>query len=287
MNPFCDLHTHSVFSDGTWTPEELIREACSIGLSAIALTDHNTVDGLNRFLNAAKGTEIEAIPGVEFSTDYLDMDIHIVALYVMPKHFAQVTELMTDGRVQKDASNRNLIDNLRKIGFDIDYDGLCAAVPGGQINRAHIARKMLENGWVKDMQQAFREYLEPHCGLYVPPHRPGSFEMIRFIRSIGAVPVMAHPFLKLNEEQLRVFLKHAKMAGLIGMETEYVSFDQKATALAKKIASEFGLLQSGGSDFHGDNKPGISLGTGRGNLHIPISFRNALRQIAYENEMHL
>ena len=121
---FCDLHTHSVFSDGTWTPEELVREACRIGLGAIALTDHNTVDGLSRFLAAAEGTGVEAIPGVEFSTDYLDLDIHIVALYVMPDHFSQVTDLMEEGRKKKDQSNRKLIENLKKIGFSLDYETL-------------------------------------------------------------------------------------------------------------------------------------------------------------------
>ena len=191
MKPYCDLHTHSIFSDGTWTPEELIREACRIELSAIALTDHNTVDGLSRFLRAAEGTGLEAIPGVEFSTDYLDMDIHMVALYVMPAHFPEVTEKMEQGRRKKDESNRNLIENLKRIGFSIDYEAMKASTPGGQINRAHIAGKMLENGWVSSRQQAFDQYLEPKCGLYQAPRRPDIFEMIHFIRSIGAVPILA------------------------------------------------------------------------------------------------
>ena len=280
MKPICDLHCHSVFSDGTWTPEELVREGIRIGLSALALTDHNTVDGLTRFMQAAEGTGLEAIPGVEFSTDYLGMDLHIVALYVMPAHFAQVTALMEEGRRQKDASNRALTEKLGRLGFAIDYDAIRNATPGGQVNRAHIARLMVDRGWVSNMQQAFQEYLEPQCGLYVPPKRPGSMEMIRFIRSIGAVPVMAHPFLKLDENQLRVFLNQAVPAGLLGMETEYVSFDENTTALAKQIAAQYGLQESGGSDFHGSNKPGISLGIGRGNLQIPIAFRDQLRSFA-------
>ena len=283
MNKFCDLHTHSVFSDGTWTPAQLVDQAQKIGLSAIALTDHNTVDGLQEFMNASRGKDLEAIPGVEFSTEYLGLDIHVLALYVLPDAFSKVTALMEDGRVRKDESNRDLIRELKKIGFDIDYEALAAATPGGQINRAHIAARMVQNGWVEDMQQAFHEYLEPGCGLYHPPKRPGIFEMISFIRSIGAVPVLAHPFLKLDEERLRALLKPAKEAGLQGMETVYVSFDEKTTELAKTMASQFGLLMSGGSDFHGDNKPGIHIGVGRGNLKVPVSFQKAIREAAEGN----
>ena len=280
MEKICDLHTHSVFSDGTWTPTQLIEEAERIGLSAIALTDHNTVDGLEEFLSAARGKNLEAIPGVEFSTDYLDMDIHVVAHYVMPAHFQEVTGRMAEGRRKKEESNLRLIENLAEIGFPIDYQALRDATPGGQINRAHIASAMLKNGWVSTRQEAFNRYLEPRCGLYTAPKRPDIFEMIRFIRSIGGVPILAHPFLKLNEQQLRELLPEAVKAGLLGMETEYVSFDAETTSLAKSLAEEFSLLESGGSDFHGDNKPGIHLGVGRGNLHVPLSFRDQIRQAA-------
>ena len=280
MEKICDLHTHSVFSDGTWTPTELIEESVRIGLSAIALTDHNTVDGLPEFLNAAEGKDLEAIPGVEFSTDYRKMDIHMVAHYVMPEHFPEVSFKMEEGRRKKDESNRELIENLRKAGFYMDYEEIRNATPGGQVNRAHIASVMVKNGWVCNMQEAFNRYLEPKCGLYQAPKRPDLFEMISFVRSIGAVPILAHPFLKLSEKQLRELLPRAKEAGLLGMETEYVSFDPEQTALAKSLAKELGLLESGGSDFHGDNKPGISLGVGRGNLRVPLSFRDGIRNAA-------
>lgn len=283
MEKICDLHTHSVFSDGTWTPTQLIEEAERIGLSAIALTDHNTVDGLHEFLSAAQGKNLEAIPGVEFSTDYMGMDIHVVAHYVMPSHFSEVTRLMEEGRRKKEESNLRLIENLSKIGFSINYEAMRDAAPGGQINRAHIAAAMLKNGWVSSMQDAFNRYLEPKCGLYTAPKRPDIFEMIRFIRSIGAVPILAHPFLKLTLDQLREFLPEAVKAGLLGMETEYVSFDEETTRMAKGLAREHGLLESGGSDFHGDNKPGIFLGVGRGNLHVPLSFRDGIRQAASLN----
>ena len=280
MEKICDLHTHSVFSDGTWTPTQLVEEASRIGLSAIALTDHNTVDGLSEFMDAAAGKDLEAIPGVEFSTEYLDMDIHVVAHYVMPAYFKEVSLKMEEGRRKKEESNLDLIENLRKAGFPIDYAAIRDATPGGQVNRAHIANVMVKKGWVSNMQEAFNRYLEPKCGLYSAPKRPEILETIQWICSMGAVPVLAHPFLKLSVQQLRDFLPAAREAGLKAMETEYVSFDAEQTALAKELVREFGLLQSGGSDFHGDNKPGIYLGVGRGNLRVPLSFRDGIRSQA-------
>ena len=280
MERVCDLHTHSVFSDGTWTPEHLVEEAERIGLSAIALTDHNTVAGLPEFLKAAEEKNLEAVPGVEFSTEYLGMDIHMVAHYLMPSVFPQVTYRMEEGKKKKDASNRYLIENLKKIGFSMDYDEMLSATPSGQVNRAHIAAVMVKNGWVSTRQEAFNRYLEPKCGFYEPPRRPGIFEMAEQIRIWGGVPILAHPFLKLSEAQLRVLLPQAKEAGLVGMETEYVSFDGETTALAKSLAEEYGLLESGGSDFHGDNKPGIFLGVGRGNLRVPYAFLEKIRSFA-------
>ena len=274
----CDLHTHSVFSDGTWTPEELVEEAERIGLAAIALTDHNTVAGLPRFLRAAQGKAVEAVPGVEFSTDYRGIDLHIVALDVCPAQFERVTALMEEGVRAKQASNLDLAQGLCRAGYPVDYAAICSAVPGGQPNRAHFAAALVEQGCFPDRQAAFRTVLDPSFGLYHPPKRPDVFEIIRFIRSIGAVSVMAHPFLKLDETGVREFLRQALPAGLDAMETRYVSFDEKTTALAIRIAGESGLRQSGGSDFHGANKPGISIGTGLGGLRVPAEFLPLLRR---------
>ena len=273
----CDLHTHSIFSDGTWTPEELVAEAERQGLSAVALTDHNTVAGLPRFLNAARGKQVEAVPGVEFSTDYLDLDLHIVALDVRARAYDQVTALMEAGNRAKEESNLDLCEGLRKAGYPLDYPAIRDATPNQQVNRAHIARAMVDLGYFPDKDVAFATVLDPRNGIYHPPKRPGSFEMIRFIRSIGAIPVMAHPFLKLDEAGVREFLRQAVPAGLIGMECNYVSFTPEQTALALRLCGEFGILPSGGSDFHGTNKPGISLGTGKGTLAVPAEYLPALR----------
>ena len=274
---YCDLHAHTIFSDGTFTPEELVAEAKKKDLSAVALTDHNTVSGLPRFLAAAEGSGVEAVPGVEFSTDYRDVELHILALFVKPEHYDVITELLEDAARRKEQSNIDLVAALRQAGYALDYDRIKGKTPNGQVNRAHIAAELLELGYVESVQAAFKQLLSPKHGYYVPPTRIGSYEAIRFIKSLGAVAVLAHPFLNLDEAGLRAFLPEAVACGLDGMETVYSKYTPEQTALAMSIAAEFGLKCSGGSDFHGANKPDIALGTGRGDLQIPAKWLETLK----------
>ena len=266
-----DLHVHSTYSDGTLTPEELIRLAEEIHLEAMALCDHNTVAGLPRFLAAAEGKDLLAIPGIEFSTDYMGTELHILGLDVKPEYYAAVTEKVNWMLLQKEKSNRDLVDALKAAGVDLDYDEIVAGTPSGQVNRAVIAAEMVRRGCCDSVKDCFKQWLSPKCGYYIPPARLDVFEVIRFIRSIGAVSVLAHPFLNLDEAGLRQFLTEAKPAGLDAMEVYYPKFSREETEMACAIAREFGLAFSGGSDFHGDNKPDTQLGTGRGELCVPYS----------------
>lgn len=277
-----DLHTHSHYSDGTYSPAELIDEAERIGLSAIALSDHNTVRGLDEFLRAAQDRGVEAVPGVELSTDYGDVELHMLALFVRPEHYEAINALVAQMAENKQKSNRALIEALREHGYDITYDEVCATA-NGNVNRAHIGAVLTEKGYTPSIQEAFRTLLSPVCGLYVPPQRLPVFETIEFIRSIGAVPVLAHPFLQLDEAGLRTFLDKAKTHGLVGMETLYSTYDEQTIALSRAIAEEYGLCESGGSDFHGARKPDIAMGEGRGNLAIPYEFLSELKKFALEH----
>ena len=276
----CDLHTHSVWSDGTFTPARLLEEAERVGLGAIALTDHNTVAGLPDFLAAAEGREVEAVPGIEFSTDYQDKELHILGLFIRPEHYAGITALLEDAQRRKVESNKDLIRNLNQAGYAVDYDKVAASTPKGQFNRAHVAAELVRLGYVASRDDAFRRLLSPEKGFYHPPKRMTAFECISYIRSIGAVSVLAHPFLQLDAGALEAFLTLAVPCGLNAMETEYVTYDAETTRLAGRIADRFGLLRSGGSDFHGGNKPDISLGTGRGNLAVPIDFIRKLQKLS-------
>ncbi len=277
MEQYCDLHTHSVFSDGTDTPARLIALAREASLAAVALCDHNTVAGLPDFLAAARGSGVEAVPGVEISTDYAGKELHILALFVSPRHYDDVSQLLADGDIRKEQSNIDLVAALNRAGFPLDYERIRAGTPQGHINRAHIAAEMLHLGYVQSVQEAFRLYLAPERGYYRPPRRPDACRTVCFIRSIGAVAVLAHPFLSMDEALLRVFLREAVPCGLNAMEVAYSKYSEATARLAARIAREYGILPSGGSDYHGTVKPDISIGTGRGMLRVPMAWLESLR----------
>lgn len=278
MERYCDLHTHSVYSDGTYTPAQLLQEAEERNLTAIALTDHNTVAGLPDFLAAAAGSRVEAVPGIEFSTDYNGTELHILALYLKPEYFSQVMELMQDYNRRKDQSNANLVAALNRAGYEISYEKIKSATPEGQVNRALIAAELMNMGYTFSIQDAFKKLLNPKCGFYTPPRRHSPQEMLGIIRDLGAVSVLAHPYLNLKEDQLRIFLQQAITWGLQGMEVYYSTYDEATTASALAMADVFHLIPSGGSDFHGANKPDIQLGVGRGDLQVPSRFAQILKQ---------
>ena len=275
MERYCDLHTHSVYSDGTYTPEQLLREAEEKNLAAIALTDHNTVNGLPDFL--AVNSRVEAVPGVEFSTDYNGIELHILALYLKTEYFAQVTALMEDYHRRKDQSNADLVMALNRAGYQINYDKIKASTLEGHVNRALIAAELTAMGYTESIKAAFKQLLQPKHGYYNPPRRSTPEEILGIIRELGAVSVLAHPYLNLKQDELTVFLEQATKYGLQGMEVYYSTYDEAATALALDTAAAFGLKKSGGSDFHGANKPDIRLGEGRGNLQIPASWLEELK----------
>ena len=270
-----DLHTHSHCSDGSLSPAQLLRAAEKAGVTAVALTDHNTVAGLPEFM-AAAGT-LEAVPGVEFSADYQGKELHILALFLPRESWAAVDTRLAQLHRDKEASNRNLVAALCAGGYAITYEEVLAIAGGGWINRAHVAQVLTRKGYTGSVREAFRTLLRRHGGFYVPPKLPDALETIAFIKKQGALAVLAHPLLSLEEMQLQEFLPLAKAAGLDAMETMYPLFDAAATQMLKKLAKEFCLLESGGSDFHGEAKPDIRIGTGNGNLTVTDAVLEALR----------
>lgn len=276
MAAFCDLHIHSNYSDGTMSPAQLISLAQEAGLAAVALCDHNTVQGLPEFLEAARNSTVEAVPGIEFSTEYRGKELHILGLFVEEAHYGAVNDLLHEAMRLKERSNIALVERLKEQGLSLDYRAIKSETPGGTVNRAVIGAYLVRHGLCESMEEAFDRWLSMECGLYVPPKRPDALETIRFIKSIGAAAVLAHPFLNLEEAELREFLARAE--GLDGMETFYPRFDDAQTKLACRIAEEFGLLKSGGSDFHGANKPDIRIGVGRGTLEVPLTLLEELKK---------
>ena len=266
----CDLHTHSVFSDGTYTPNEIIAEAKRLGL-IVALTDHNTAAGLPEFMNAAQKYGVTAVPGVEFSTEYNGKELHLLGLFVLPEHYAAVERMVKEQHVLKEISNMELVERLNQAGYLIDYAKVKGRNPNGNANRAHVAAELLERGYVTSIREAFDTILSDGGGFYVPPARLKLIDVIKELRHIGVLPVLAHPLQELTEQELRELLPNTIEAGLVGIETMHSSYTSDMISLAENIAAEYNLLSSGGSDFHGSVKPDVSLGTGTGNLDIPVS----------------
>ena len=274
----CDLHTHSRYSDGSDSPAALIRMAEERGLGAIALTDHNTAAGLPEFMEAGERSRVAAVPGCEFSTEFERREVHIVGLFFPKEAWPEINDYVDLLRVAKDNSNRRLIAALRADGYDISYEEVAALTDSSVFNRAHVARVLCAKGVVNSVPEAFSALLDESRGYYKPAKRLNPLTTIRFIKMYGGKAVLAHPFLSLSYDGVRSFLPPAKEAGLDAIETHYSLFDAAATQQAEALATEFGLLQSGGSDYHGKAKPDISLGSGRGNLAVPMSFFEALRK---------
>lgn len=274
----CDLHMHSIFSDGTYQPAEIIAEAKRIGLGAVALTDHNTVAGLPDFMQEAEQQGIIAVGGVELSTDHEGIEYHLLGLFIAPEHYNKVERLAKEFHVLKEISNMETIERLNDAGYMISYTDVRKKNPTGNVNRAHMAAELLEKGYVESIAQAFKTLLHENAGFYVPPTRLQLMAAIEFLREINAVPVLAHPLQDADEATVRKFLPAAVEAGLIGMETRHSSFDRTQIETAERIAADFNLLPSGGSDFHGKTKPNISLGTGKGDLAVPMEVYYRLRE---------
>ena len=268
----CGLHVHSSFSDGTDTPAQLIRQAESLGLSALALCDHNTLSGLPDFLAAAKDSPVEAIAGIEFSTSYQALELHILALGLQESAYAPIQALLADSLQKKEVSNRQLVENLRAVNIHLDYDALKARLGGGYINRAHIAAELTALGVTPSIKAAFSTLLHPKNGLYSPPKWPEPTRIISFIRDLNAIPVLAHPLVTMDAQTAATFLEAAVPAGLIGMETCYSRYNAPTAAAAQDLAARFGLLPSGGSDYHGRNKPDVPMAGAPGAVQPPLQF---------------
>ena len=279
-----DLHTHSCKSDGSYTPAQLVDYAVSKGLSAVALTDHDTIDGLDeaishaRALAAAGRPSVEVVPGIEFSTEYEKKDVHILGLYISHASpvFRQKLDEFVNSRINR---NIRMCQNLQDAGIDITFEKLQARNPGAVITRAHYASYLLEDGYVKSRQDAFSQYLGDHTKYFVPREKVSPAQAVALILAAGGIPVLAHPPLyHMGQDRLDRLTASLKDAGLMGIEAFYSSYTNQDERDMRRLAGKYGLLLSGGSDFHGTNKPGLDLGTGYGKLFVPEELLEQIRQ---------
>lgn len=269
-----DLHTHSTASDGTYSPSELVDYAVSKNLSAIAITDHDTTDGLDEAIERAKyhndnGYNIEIIPGIEFSTDYMGSDVHIVGLYI--DHNGDYFKgRLTHFIESRNKRNKKMCDLLTEHGMPLTYEEMLEAFPTSAITRAHYGRMLFEKGYVKSIKEAFDRYIGDHKPCHVPRKKISPIRAVEIIRKAGGIPILAHPVLYgFSKDKLDGLVQKLKSAGLIGIEAIYSTYSPSDERDIRALAKKYDLLISGGSDFHGSNKPDIDLGSGKGHLFVP------------------
>lgn len=272
-----DLHVHSTASDGTLSPSKVTELALQCGLFAYALTDHDTVDGVAEAMQAAEGTSLTVIPGAEFSCKYEGMEIHILGL-CMDTGCQELLSALGHVREIRRQRNEKLLALFQADGFPINYEDLIHGNKDTVITRAHFARALLEKGCVSSVKQAFDKYLGDGKKYYMPKKMLSPKEAIRLIKLAGGLPALAHPLqYKLGWKKTEQLLLKLKEEGLMGVEVYYSSHSQSESLHLREIASRLGLLSTGGSDFHGANKPDIHLGSGYGGLHIPASLLENIR----------
>ena len=275
-----DLHVHSNHSDGTLSPEELVLLAIDTGVSAFALTDHDTVSGIAKAKKAAShsaGSSVTVIPGTEISAAYKNRDIHILGLFI-DETDRVLCDALEDAVTARDMRNERMAERFRSLGIPLTVEALRLINPDTVITRAHFAKYLIEHHHVKNSEEAFRRYLNYDAPCFVPREYMQPERAISLILQAGGIPVLAHPLLyKLPPSELEALVKRLKEAGLAGLEVYYSSntgFDEQ---ICYSLANRFGLLMTGGTDFHGTNKPNLYLGTGRNNnLNIPDSLLEPL-----------
>ena len=281
-----DLHVHSNFSDGSESTEKLIELATAANLAAFALTDHDTTNGYKSLYEASskhnaglpKEEQLEVLPGVEISAAYKNGDIHILGLLVDPND-SEFNALLKSAEKERIARNIKMVDNLKNAGLDISYEEIVASAPDSIITRAHFGKYLVEKGIVSDYPSAFEKYLGDNTPYYVARKFTSPKDAIEGIIKSGGVPVLAHPIIyRLPIKELEALVDTLISYGLRGIETLYSSHSKQDENYLRGLAKRKGLIITGGSDFHGKPKPAINMGIGRGNLRIPYSILESLRE---------
>lgn len=276
MNKYIDLHTHSTCSDGTLSPSEVVKLAKTKGLSAIALTDHDTIDGLNEAIETGRAIGIEVITGIEFSVA-ADTEMHLLGLDFDIDCLA-IKNILDEMIIQRDIRNYKVIELLAGLGIHITIDDILKEATSKVTGRSQIAKAMLKKGYVSSIKEAFDRYLSFGKPAFVERSTLSPEDAIRIIHESHGKAFLAH----LNQtgksdKELYKLLTHLKKCGLDGIEGYYTEYTEEMNCRFRKMADDIGLLLSGGSDFHGTNKDGYEIGTGKGNLKIPYELLEKIK----------
>lgn len=259
-----DLHTHTTFSDGSETPETLIDMAFERGLTVVAITDHDSISGLEHAEKQATKRGIRLVRGIEFSADYGEISVHIVGLGIKKPDeiFIEMLQKIGKGRASR---NPQIVQKLNELGFDITLEEIRNIAAGDIISRPHIAEALVRNGYVENTNEAFKKYLNRGRPAYQERYRPTVSEATAMIKHMGGIPILAHPgLIRFPFETMESHISRLKSMGIEGLETHYPVHTPAMRQEFSRIAKKLRLLESGGSDFHGVFKPNpIGLGTDR------------------------
>ncbi|MFH1398172.1 MAG: PHP domain-containing protein [Candidatus Omnitrophota bacterium] len=266
---FADLHLHTAYSDGTYTPEELIQQAVKFGISVISVVDHDTVDGIEPVVKAALGRSIEVIPGVELTAEYGKSEVHILGYLIdyQDECFKEKMVLLKKNRVDR---VYRILDKLMDLGLKLDPQAVFDISADGTAGRLHIARAMVKEGLVGSTGEAFNRYIGDRCPAYVLGFRYFPAEAIKLIKDVGGVPVLAHPYSLQSNDLILEFIK----SGIMGLEVYYPEHTKAMIGIYEGYCRKYNLLLTGGSDCHGSAKPEAKIGS----IKLPYELVEKLKQ---------
>lgn len=275
---YIDLHTHTTASDGTDTPAILVKKALEANLSAIAITDHDTVSGVEEAMLAANGTSLCIVPGIELSCQYKQKEIHMLGYFIdiHNEDFLAKLEQLKQARTMR---NEEMLQKLSEFGMPLTMEQVQGTNPNTIITRAHFARALEEAHYVKTKEEAFQKYIGDGCPCYVKKPEFTPKDAIHTIQNAGGVAVLAHPLLyKLSYLELDKLLSDLKQCGLIGVEVYHSSHNSSNSGKLRELIRPYELLPTGGSDYHGTNKLNIHLGVGYGGMRVSHALLDDLRK---------
>ncbi len=281
-----DLHTHSTVSDGADAPREVVRRAAAAGLCAVALTDHDAVDGVKEALAAGREYGIEVIPGVELSAQY-DTELHILGYFIDPAH-PRLADALAEARRVRYLRQEETCEKLQEQGLPVTMEEVRQEAGGDILCRAHFARLLVKKGIVPSVAEAFRHYLSVGCYAYSNKQALTPADAVSVIREAGGIPSIAHLHLtKQDDAAVRALLRSLIPHGLQAIEGYYTEYTPEMGEKYRRMAAELGLALTGGSDYHGAGKPHIAIGKGTGDLAVPAEILSELKRIRAHGEAAL
>ena len=258
-----DLHTHTTYSDGSQTPTELVEEAAAKGLTAIAVTDHDTVDGLPEALAAGERLGVEVVPGVEINLEHDRVTMDMLGYFLAGMPTDELQRELKELRTYRVERNDRMLERLADLGLPLDRADLAAAGEDGAVGRPHIAEAMVRRGYASSISEAFELYLRRGAPAWVDRRRLALGRALKLLRASGALPVLAHPgIIRTDPAGLNHIVRDAARAGLAGIECYYPLHDAVTVARCLGLAEKYALVPTGGSDSHGTVKPEARLGVG-------------------------